>query len=301
MGVDVTRWVREVETQGYVIIDGFLSPDEVAVQKAAMATVPVLQGGVGGNVHLDRTIRAHNLLGKTRACDHIVEDPRLLALVEGVLGDDIQVSVATLMDMLPGEREQNYHQDDRRYKLPRPHIPLVFNSIIALDEFTPANGATRLIPRSHAWGDGENAAMAAAGLDSGGKALQLPSGVSAQAVVAAMKPGSLLGFDGAIWHAGGASESLSLTNRLALNFVYCRGWLQQQENQLLGVASADVVGMRPRLQSLLGFDGSVDFVRGSSLLAAEVAEGRGLGAAVNRKAEPHAALVASLRATLPRL
>ena len=143
--------------------------------------------------------------------------------------------------------------------------------------------------------------MAAAGLDSGGKALQLPSGVSAQAVVAAMKPGSLLGFDGAIWHAGGASESLSLMNRLALNFVYCRGWLQQQENQLLGVASADVVGMRPRLQSLLGFDGSVDFVRGSSLLAAEVAEGRGLGAAVNRKAEPHAALVASLRATLPRL
>ena len=107
---EVARWVAEVRTQGFVIIPGFLSPDEVEAQKAAMAEVTVLQGGVGGNGHMDHTIRAHNLIGKTRACDPIVEDPRMLALVEGVLGPEIQVSVTTLMDMLPGERQQNYHQ-----------------------------------------------------------------------------------------------------------------------------------------------------------------------------------------------
>lgn len=168
---------------------------KVAQQRAAMEQVPVLLGGVGGNGHMDRTVRAHNLIGKTRACDPIVEDPRLLALVRGVLGEEIQVSVTTLMDMLPGEKEQNYHQDDRRYKLPRPHIPLVFNSIIALDEFTTANGATRLIPFSHTWSDDKNAAMSAGGVDSGGKINALPAHVAAQAISASMSPGSLLGFE----------------------------------------------------------------------------------------------------------
>jgi ectoine hydroxylase-related dioxygenase (phytanoyl-CoA dioxygenase family) len=163
---EVECWAREVRKVGFVIVEDFLSPEQVAEQRAAMQRVPVLQGGTGGNSHMDHTIRAHNLIGKTRACDPIVEDPRLLALVRGVLGEEIQISVTTLMDMLPGEREQNYHQDDRRYKLPRPHIPLVFNSIIALDEFTVANGATRIIPNSHRWGEEENAAMAASGLDS---------------------------------------------------------------------------------------------------------------------------------------
>ena len=179
-------WVRSVQEEGYVVIEGFLPPEQVAEQKAAMASVPVLLGGVGGNSHMDRTVRAHNLLGKTRACDPVVEDPRLLELVQGVLGDEIQISVATLMDMLPGEREQNYHQDDRRYKLPRPHIPLVFNSIIALDDFTVANGATRLIPKSHLWGETENAAMAGGGIDSGGKAMQLPPEAESHAISATM-------------------------------------------------------------------------------------------------------------------
>jgi hypothetical protein len=195
MGHDVEGWVREVKARGFVIIPGFLSPEQVEQQRAAMASVPVLLGGTGGNGHMSKTIRAHNLIGKTRACDSIVEDPRLLSLVRGVLGEEIQVSITTLMDMLPGEKEQNYHQDDRRYKLPRPHVPLVFNSIIALDDFTPANGATRLIPYSHKWGEDENAAMAAGGVDSGGKVVALPHHTRAEAISASMPAGSLLGFE----------------------------------------------------------------------------------------------------------
>ena len=71
-----------------------------------------------------------------------------------------------------------------------------------------------------------------------------------------------------------------------------------QENQYLGVPHADVVAMPARLQDLLGYSDSVDFVRGSDLLREEVKEGRGLGAAVNRAAEPHGQLMRSL---MPRL
>jgi ectoine hydroxylase-related dioxygenase (phytanoyl-CoA dioxygenase family) len=190
-------------------------------------------------------------------------------------------------------------------KLPRPHIPLVFNSIIALDTFTVANGATQLIVGSHLWGEEETAAMAAGGLDSGGKVLRMPSGLEAQAISAVMSPGSLIGFDGAIWHAGGASGAGVGMTRLALSFVYCVGWLQQQENQYLAVPHADVVRMSATLQSLLGYDGSVDFVQGSEILKAEVAAGRGLrlGETINAEALAHADLMASLlaRNATPRL
>ena len=71
--------------------------------------------------------------------------------------------------------------------------------------------------------------MAAGGPDPGRRAHSgLPSGVEAEAISAVMPAGSLLGFDGAIWHAGGASAPTHSRGRLALNFVYCCGWLQQQ-------------------------------------------------------------------------
>eukprot|EP01043_Picozoa_sp_COSAG02_P001065 COSAG02_NODE_22_length_53020_cov_16.223125_2_plen_127_part_00 len=93
---------------------------------------------------------------------------------------------------------------------------------------------------------------------------------------------------------GGASDPGTSLTRLALNFVYCCGWLQQQENQFLGVAHAEVVRMSSTMQSLLGYGDAVDFVRGSALLATEVEQGRGLKAAVNRAARPHAELIRTL-------
>lgn len=37
------------------------------------------------------------------------------------------------------------------YPLARPHAPFVANTLIALDDFTEANGATRIVPGSHNW------------------------------------------------------------------------------------------------------------------------------------------------------
>ena len=67
----------------------------------------------------------------------------------------------------------------------------------------------------------------------------------------------------------------------------------------MGVTHAEVVRMSPTMQSLLGYRDGVDFVRGSDLLAAEVAQGRGLHAAVNPEARPHAELMRSLMSARP--
>ena len=52
------------------------------------------------------TIRGHNLLAKTRACDFVFLDPRLRKTVQGVLGAEGQVNITTLFDLKPGAKKQ---------------------------------------------------------------------------------------------------------------------------------------------------------------------------------------------------
>jgi hypothetical protein len=44
---------------------------------------------------------------------------------------------------------QVLHRDDGKYPIARPHQELIVNTMWALDDFTPTNGATVLLPRSH--------------------------------------------------------------------------------------------------------------------------------------------------------
>ena len=52
-----------------------------------------------------------------------------------------------------GEVTLIVHTDDGIYPLPRPHPQVVLNTMWALDDFTEANGATRVVPGSHLWAD----------------------------------------------------------------------------------------------------------------------------------------------------
>jgi len=48
-----------------------------------------------------------------------------------------------------------------------------------------------------------------------------------------MPAGSVMLFDSALWHGGGANTSGS--RRFALSCAYCWGWMRQQENLQLGI------------------------------------------------------------------
>ena len=66
-----------------------------------------------------------------------------------------------------------------------------------------------------------------------------------------MKAGSVLVFDGSIWHGGGANQSSGWRLGLAMN--YCAGWMRQQENQQLGIPLDIARTFSPRLRRLAGF------------------------------------------------
>ena len=232
-GLNIAERVAQIEEQGYTIVPDFLPLAEVAAIRHAFDTeVPITEMRAIGTT-TGKTWRAHNLLAKTRAVDHLFLDPRIRALVEGVLGKHTQVNVTTLFNVLPGETRQFLHQDDGLWPIPRPHPHFVCNALIALDDQDEENGATHIVPYSHKWHDRK--------VDQSVATLQV-----------AMRSGTMLMWEGGLWHGGGANRSAD-RERMGFFMSHNVAYLRPQEIQLVSVPR-EVARQLPReLLRLLGY------------------------------------------------
>ena len=246
---NVGRCVEDVRNKGFAILSNFLGVERLEQMRVGLEPIFALTGnrivdetkrGWPGT----QTVHIPNLYAKTRAIDEVSIDPVLLSIVEGVLGKSFQMSVAVAMCPGPGCDRQGLHQDDSHYPIPRPHPPLVANTLIALDDFTVENGATLVVPDSHKWDRI---------LNPDEPTLQIE-----------MKAGSLLVWDGALWHAGGANKTSNEIRR-SVNLNFNVSWLRQQENLYLGVPRSTISKMPDLLQRVLGYNrvnhlcGGVDY------------------------------------------
>ena len=232
-GLDITERVDQILDQGYTIVNDFISTEEVEkIRHAFMSEVHITEMRAIGT-QTGRTWRAHNLLAKTRAVDYLFLDKRVRALVEGVLGPRTQINVTTLFNVLPGETRQFLHQDDGLWPIPRPHPSFVCNALIALDDFDIENGATHIVPYSHRWHDRRP--------DQSIDTLQVE-----------MKSGTMLMWEGGLWHGGGANESKD-RERLGFFMSHQVAYLRPQEIQLVSVPREEVRKMPEKLQRLLGY------------------------------------------------
>jgi len=241
----IDKATAEVKELGYSIIPGFLSKQRLNRLRNDLAPI-FEQSGIrnadqGGRYSGLQTVHVHNLFAKTRAVDEIAIDPVLLLIIEGILGSLFQLSVGTAMSPQPGVDPQGLHRDDGHYPLARPRPPFIANSLIALDDFTQANGATRIAPGSHKRTEDIKP--------------------NTDVIFAEMPAGSLLVFDGALWHAGGGNRTKAQRRR-SINLNFNLSWLRQQENQYVGIPRTEWLKMPERLQLLLGFQ-KVNFLYGS--------------------------------------
>ena len=231
---ELDGWLRAIDERGYVVIEDWLDAERTRRLREDLRrdVNPVRE-----LLPPERTtIRAHNLLAKTRCVDDLVCDPRILALVQGALKDRVQVSAAVMFDLLPGAKAQGLHQDDSLWPIPRPHRPFLLNTVIAVEDFTRDNGATHLVPGSHLWHD---------------QPVRQPPEVETERIE--MKAGSMVAWTGALWHGGGANDTSE--SRMAINLNYNLAFLRQQENQYLCVPLEEVAKMPRRLQRVLGYQG----------------------------------------------
>lgn len=227
-----------LDRDGLAIVEGYLSPDEVTAKRADLQRI--LDALPTGRNEFEgfETRRIYSLFAKTRAFDAEAIDPLLVGVLDRVLGD-AQLSAPVGISIGPGESAQPLHRDDGIYPLPDPKPELVLNTMWALDDFTEANGATRVVPGSHRWSEP-------------------PPAEEIETVSATMPAGSVMFFRGSLLHGGGANRTDA--PRLGVILHYCAAWLRPQENHVLGVPRETVRQLPERLQEMLGYGVTGPFV-----------------------------------------
>ena len=231
----MSEHAARIAKEGFTIVEDAIDPDLVSelvraidALHAELAITPAQNVFEG-----TKTLRVYNLLARGRIFERVPVHDAILPIVEAVLDPGCLVSSLSSITILPGETAQPIHADDQLIPLPKPHVPLVCNTMWALTDFTEENGATRLVPRTHT-------------------ADRNPElGEEHATISAVMKKGSVLVWNGSLWHGGGANQTNERRIGLAMN--YCAGFMRQQENQQLGIPLDVAREFSPRLRKLAGF------------------------------------------------
>lgn len=234
-GPELAAHLDHIAEHGYTVVPDAIEPDLVdeLVEVLGRLEHDLAVKPARNRFEGTSTIRIYNLLAHHPVFQRVPVHPHVLPVVEGVLDAGCLVSSLSSIAIDPGELPQPIHADDQLMPIAKPHVATVCNSMWALTDFTEANGATRIIPGSHL-------------------ADHSPAyGQHYDTICAEMPRGSILVWDGGLWHGGGANVTDHRRRGLAMN--YCAGFIRQQENQQLGIPLATVGGFSPELRELCGF------------------------------------------------
>ena len=226
-----------LDRDGYVIWENLLDTEECRQIREVVR--PWLEHTGRNSFEGLRTQRIYSVLSRTRVCDRLVDNPRVLAVLDQLLMPNYLLSALQAINIQPGEIAQLAHHDDGFYPIPRPRAPLTAATIWAIDDFTADNGATMVIPGSHRWG-------------------QRPPNPEDQAISVVMPAGSCVFFVGTLWHGGGANNATR--ERLAVTAQYCQPWLRPMEAFTLSISREIARTVSDDIRRMLGYSIHPPFV-----------------------------------------
>lgn len=232
---EIQAHADRIRDDGFTVIEGAASPELVEGLIAALRRIEREHhlGPAKTSFEGFKTVRINNLLTYDDMFCEVPLHDNVLPVVERVLDRECLLSSFCSLVLGPGQEAQPIHEDTQLIPLPRPHIPITINAIWALSDFRADNGATRIIPGSHKYDSSPE------------------YGREYDAVTATMPAGSVMLFDSALWHGGGANNSDE--RRFAFSCAYCWGWMRQQENLQLGIPLETAKRFPRRLQELCGY------------------------------------------------
>ena len=203
------------------------------------------------------------LLNKGEAFQRVLGQPLVDGLVERLLGPGFLLSTLDAHVVRPGAEAMALHTD--QWWMPPPVAPgagyprpgamqraqgaainpdtrpatisaaMVCNVMWLVSDFTEANGATRLVPRSHLSGAAPDPAVPH----------RIPS-------IAATGPaGTAVVVDGRLWHGAGANVSDAVRYGVTTN--YCAPQCRPLENYTRGLRPEVMAGLPPELLARIGF------------------------------------------------
>ncbi|HTX01861.1 MAG TPA: phytanoyl-CoA dioxygenase family protein, partial [Acidimicrobiales bacterium] len=139
-----------LDEQGYLPLPGALEAEAVAALVERFDELVEVEGDRAGlEAHQEAgTNRLANLVDKDPLFDLTWNNARQLSAIGHVLSwQDAKVFSLNGRAALPGEGHQDLHVDWSSAVAPGEYQ--ICNSIWMLDDFTPENGATRIVPGSH--------------------------------------------------------------------------------------------------------------------------------------------------------
>ena len=189
------------------------------------------------------TLRLSAVLDKSRTSAELIAHPTVLQIADDILlpfCTSYRLGSASAIEIWPGEKAQRLHRDDTIYPMRITGVEWQISALWALTDFTPENGATRLVPGSHLMTEADIEAMIE-GDDWDEKVV----------TQAAMKKGDLLLYLGRTYHGGGANNADK--PRIGLVNTYALGWLRVEENHYLAVPRDVAMSYPEPVQRLLGY------------------------------------------------
>jgi ectoine hydroxylase-related dioxygenase (phytanoyl-CoA dioxygenase family) len=179
--------------------------------------------------------RIANLVNKGVVFDILYTHPALLAAIRHVLGPDIRLSSLNFRSAKPGQGLQKLHVD--WHEAVGAGDFKVCNSIWLLDDFTPENGATRVVPRSHLTGQLPADEM------------EEPLSTHPDETLIQGPAGSCFIFNAHTWQGGTANRTPF--PRRAIHSYFCRRDQPQQTDQRKWVTKETLGRISPEARWLL--------------------------------------------------
>lgn len=232
---------ESLDRDGYAVLEGVLDGPELEEVRSRVEELYELEGeNAGAEFRKEAGARRlANLVDKGDVFRRLIALPRVLELVQHVLGPQFKLSSFNARSTNPYSSEaQPLHCDAGA--LPDADGFWVCNTIWLLDDFTPENGATRIVPGSQTWGQFPQTV------------LPDPYAPHPEEVLILGRAGSVVVMNTHAWHGGTANRTPEA--RRALHAFYCRRDKPQQQYQKRLLRPETQAKLPAELRQLLALD-----------------------------------------------
>lgn len=182
--------LQELREVGFVVIPGPVAPDRVArlaaAYDSAVASASPEDVGVGST-----TNRVHDFVNRGAEFDDLYVYQPVLEACCRIIGKPFRLSAMLARTVRPGASAQALHVDFERDTDGWPMVGFIF----MVDEFRRDNGATRFIRGSHGWPAVPDDLAGDPAADYEGQ------------VLACGPAGSVIIYNGSVWHGHSANSS----------------------------------------------------------------------------------------------
>jgi ectoine hydroxylase-related dioxygenase (phytanoyl-CoA dioxygenase family) len=229
---------QRLDEKGYLVIENLMGAALLDEVRHRVEELFALEGDQSGAEFKQEphSRRLANLVDKGEVFERVIQTPRVLECMEHVLGPGFKLSSLNVRSADPdNDWTQPLHADSGAVADERGYW--VCNSVWMLDDFTPQNGATRMVPGSHRWGRAPAAGMYAP---------------HPEEILLTGRAGDVVIMNAHMWHGGTANRTAA--HRRAMHVYYTRRDKPQQQYQKRLLRPQTQSRLSPAARKLLALD-----------------------------------------------